>query len=109
MKLLDLTGQVFGRLVVVRRSYPNLAGGKHVAWHCVCACGRESIATTVNLRFGHTTSCGCYRKDFGRRNATHGETVGRTNGELSAEYRAWLNAKNRCVNEKCKSYKDYGG
>mgnify|MGYP001611047245 CR=1 FL=1 len=55
-KSLDLTGQVYGRLTaahVVRDK------NGHRAWLCQCACGKETILATGNLRSGNTSSCGC--------------------------------------------------
>lgn len=55
MKKLDLTGQCFGRLTVLRPA-ENI-GGK-TAWVCRCDCGRETVVKTHHLRCGHTKSCG---------------------------------------------------
>lgn len=65
----DLTGERFGKLIVVRcigsrvgnsrtKSRPNVA----VDWLCICDCGGERVATTGALRDGHTTSCGCAKR-----------------------------------------------
>lgn len=59
-RLIDLTNQRFGRLVVISRA-ENI--GKAVRWNCICDCGKEVIAYATNLRRGLTQSCGCYRKD----------------------------------------------
>lgn len=59
-KLIDLTGQRFGRLVVLYRA-PNK--GKATSWHCKCDCGNEKDVLASNLRRGITTSCGCYHKE----------------------------------------------
>ena len=55
-KKLELTGQRFGRLTVVR---PAENIGSRTAWVCRCDCGKEIVAKTVHLRSGHVTSCGC--------------------------------------------------
>ena len=55
-KKLDLTGQRFGKLTVVRPA-ENIGG--RTAWLCRCDCGREAVVQTHRLRSGHTTSCGC--------------------------------------------------
>lgn len=63
-KKLDLTGQTFGRLTVLR---PAENIGNRTAWVCRCSCGNEITAKTVHLREGHVTSCGClYGSDKGR-------------------------------------------
>lgn len=66
---IDLTGERFGRLVVVR--YAGSRGGRSltkgrttvaVDWACVCDCGNEKVTTTGALRSGFTASCGCARR-----------------------------------------------
>lgn len=60
-KFIDLTGQRFGRLVVVNRIENNKYG--ETRWHCRCDCGNEIDVFGGNLRKGHTKSCGCLIKD----------------------------------------------
>ena len=55
-KKVDLTGQRYGKLVVLCRA-ENIDG--RTAWVCRCDCGRETIVKTYHLRCGHTKSCGC--------------------------------------------------
>ena len=55
-KKLDLTGQRFGMLTVLR---PANNIRKRTAWVCKCDCGRETVTATVHLRNGHSKSCGC--------------------------------------------------
>jgi hypothetical protein len=57
MRLLNLVGQRFGKLEVIKR-----AEGGRSAWICRCDCGKESVVLTGNLRRKHTTSCGCYQR-----------------------------------------------
>ena len=61
MKLIDLTGQKFGHLLVIKRA-PNK--GKKVAWECQCSCGK--IITVRGDILKTKTSCGCktIRSDF---------------------------------------------
>lgn len=54
MKLQDLTGKRFGKLVVLEYA----GSGK---WKCKCDCGKETTVISSNLKKGHTTSCGCAR------------------------------------------------
>lgn len=60
----DLTGQQFGRLVVLEEVKKE--GNRKRFWRCRCTCGRETIAEESHLKSGHTKSCGCYRKDIQR-------------------------------------------
>ena len=55
-KKLDLTGQRFGKLIVVEAA-DNI--GNRTAWRCHCDCGNDTVVKTVHLRDGHTKSCGC--------------------------------------------------
>ena len=72
-KLRDLTGQRFGRLVVLNRvdDYrpPNDPDKMQPCWRCVCDCGQVVIAQGNNLKRGGTRSCGCLRKDMLRERA----------------------------------------
>mgnify|MGYP000969605747 CR=1 FL=1 len=60
-KKIDLTGQRFGRLVVVRES--NTRKNRAVMWECICDCGNELIVRGDSLRSGNTKSCGCVRQE----------------------------------------------
>lgn len=62
MKLIDLMGLRFGRLVVVGRRKP-VRPGAAVPWICVCDCGSEREVLSNNLRSGDIQSCGCLRKE----------------------------------------------
>ena len=55
---LDLTGQRYGKLTVLRPA-ENIDG--RTAWVCLCDCGRETVVRTGNLRTGTTKACGCLR------------------------------------------------
>jgi len=55
----NLTGQIFGRLTVVRRAENGKSN--QVRWHCTCQCGTITIAHAQGLWRGTTFSCGCSR------------------------------------------------
>lgn len=61
--VIDLTGQRFGRLVVVERTENK---GVKVQWKCLCDCGRYCSITSDMLLKGKTKSCGCLRKERAR-------------------------------------------
>lgn len=58
-KAIDLSGQRFGMLKVIRRHNPGLAGP---LWLCKCDCGRTCIVQGRYLRSGEVQSCGCMPK-----------------------------------------------
>ena len=104
-KLSDLTGERFGRLVVIERAEPYISptGHKCERWLVRCDCGKEKIVMRGHLCGGATVSCGCYHSDEVRkRNTTHGCT----NEKLYAIYRG---IKVRCYNPHHGDYKKYGG
>jgi hypothetical protein len=55
----DLTGQRFGKLVVIKRVENDCFG--HVNYKCQCDCGGITIVDASNLRNGTTNSCGCLK------------------------------------------------
>ena len=99
-KLIDLTGQKFGRLTVIERD--GIRDG-HAAWLCQCECGNRTVANGRHLRNGLIRSCGCYRKEYAaERHTTHG-------GSRSRLYNIYRNMLKRCFNPNNPKYKDYGG
>lgn len=47
----NLAGQIFGELTVVRLVGRNKH--KHYAWDCQCKCGKTVVVTSGHLRSGH--------------------------------------------------------
>lgn len=58
---LDLTGQRFGRLVVMDINTEMPPKRSTTYWNCMCDCGNTTIATTAHLRAGSKKSCGCLK------------------------------------------------
>lgn len=65
-KGLDLTGERYGRLVVLGpvKGEDDLICG----WKCRCDCGNVCVRKKVNLRSGVTRSCGCLRDEQRKKN-----------------------------------------
>ena len=62
---LDLIGQKFGRLTVIRRGEKDKTG--HSRWWCQCDCGsEEKLIYQDALIGGKTVSCGCYLREINR-------------------------------------------
>ena len=96
----DLSGMRFGRLIV---SELNEVKNGRAYWKCQCDCGNTSIVVSSELKSNHTQSCGCLQRELSRKRATtHGLTYTKVR-------RTWKNMIDRCENQNCTQYKDYGG
>lgn len=67
-KTIDLTGQKFGRLIVLERDYNypiehNLKS-KSAFWKCKCSCGNFKTVIGRDLRNNTIQSCGCLGKEI---------------------------------------------
>ncbi|MBE6943806.1 MAG: hypothetical protein E7453_06045 [Ruminococcaceae bacterium] len=100
-RLIDLTGQRFGRLTVIQRS-KNDASNKP-QWHCLCDCGKTAIVRGADLKMGKVYSCGCYRNN---RLATRNYIHGKADSQLHI---VWKGMKQRCTNPKHNGFTRYGG
>lgn len=89
--IIDLTGQVFGRLTVL--NFDGMHPQRHLAmWRCRCICGGVVVARGSYLRVGDTKSCGCLQPDTARsREYKHGFGGTRI-------YKVWAGIKQRCLN-----------
>lgn len=98
---IDMTGRRFGRLLVIAEAGRN----KHraVMWRCRCDCGAESIVRAQYLRSGHTTSCGCWKREVpGTWTLKHGQSNSRL-------YKIWRNMVRRTTDPNFPDYPNYGG
>src|SRR5260370_16006455 len=96
----DLTGQRFGRLHVLKRV--ENARYRHPMWSCCCDCDKITVVRGDHLRKLRIQSCGCLARVERVKGAYH-------NGRQTPEYRAWAKMKDRCLNTNNPNYKDYGG
>ena len=103
-KFKDITGQRFGRLVVLK--YLKQDEHSHSLWLCKCDCGNETILPKCKLTTGWTKSCGCLHKEsVSNKNCNfykHGKTKTR-------QHRLWAGIQDRCYNSKNQDYYNYGG
>lgn len=60
-KVKDLTGQIFGKLTVIKRVNNKIlpSGYPQTMWECQCECGNKTIVMGSNLKRGFCKSCGC--------------------------------------------------
>ena len=76
----DLTGQRFGRLVVLGEPKN---GERGTIWKCLCDCGEICFKVSSDLVHGNVQSCGCYKKEL---HSTMNDLTGQIFGELTALY-----------------------
>lgn len=100
--MIDLTGQQFGKLTVLKlvpkEHWINKTGRAY--WYVKCSCGSEQfLASSDNLRRRRTTHCGCVKQQNALK---HGMSH-------SPEYRAWSSMIQRCTNPNASGYERYGG
>lgn len=105
----DLTGQTFGRLIVLRHAgYKILQGSKPLRNYfveCECSCPEHKIVFVgvQNLKKGNTKSCGCFNSEsITKRQTTH-------NLSRSSTFNSWHSMINRCKHPNNPRYHDYGG
>lgn len=65
-KIIDLTGQRFGKLLVLERN-KNIPLGQEPEWICQCDCGNIISAKGVYLRNRSKNSCGCLKESIGEK------------------------------------------
>lgn len=99
MRLIDRTGERYGRLVVLSRAPNKSERDTNARWNCRCACGRAVVAYGQDLKRGKVKSCGCLNA---QRILKHGLT-------RTKIYRIWQGIFQRCENPKEKNYHNYGG
>ena len=100
MRIIDLTGQRFGRLIVVR--FIGTSKARQAIWRCQCDCGKETDVRASSLRCGDTTSCGCLQREVSKEvNTKHGEAHSRL-------HNIWGQMKGRCENPKNHAFEHYG-
>lgn len=99
-KFIDLTGQRFGRLVVVSlHSHATKNPFAQTKWLCRCDCGNEVVVRRGNLTTGNTQSCGCLREGC----------CGSYKPNSNRLYNSWRAMKARCSNPNNNRYYAYGG
>jgi hypothetical protein len=100
----DMAELRFGRLTVIRRAGSVKSGA--ATWLCRCDCGTQTTVSGASLRSGNTRSCGCYGRETGVVNTTHGHLK---HYRTTPEYRAWCSLLARCYRPENDSFRWYGG
>lgn len=106
----DLKGQRFGRLIVIKRVENDKYGTAR--WECKCDCGGKTTTSTGHLKSGHTKSCGCYAKEVAKNKAFENEYFykhGLFSNKNYVRISHILNTmRKRCYNPLSNQYKNYG-
>ncbi len=67
MRRIEMTGEKYGRLTVVRYDHVDAHG--RACWFCQCECGGTIVASRTSLVDGDIKSCGCLKKEAQLRQA----------------------------------------
>ena len=87
--LINMAGQMFGRLVAVS----PIRASNRIRWMCSCSCGNTVSVDASKLRSGNTKSCGCLRTE---RAGTHTLKHGHGSTSQSRTYVSWAAMLARC-------------
>ncbi len=101
--MIDLTGQKFDRLAVIRRDKNTKRD--QTTWLCLCDCGQTKIIRGDHLRNNTIKSCGCLRTEIVSK-ITHGHS---RRNKISNTYYSWINMIRRCNDPTNNRYSRYGG
>ena len=85
-KILDLTGQRFGKLTAISR-LPSKEH-RYYLWDCICECGGRAQVSTKKLIRGTIDNCGCVPKTTAKNGSIAEDITGRRFGKLTAISRA---------------------
>ena len=102
-RVMDLTGQRFGRLTVIKYLGSK---DKQTCWLCMCDCGKEHITTSNHLRMGQAKSCGCLQTENGTSQLR--KFLTKHGGAGESLYPIWKGMRRRCYCENEKTYRWYG-
>jgi len=79
--LLQLDGQRFGRLTVIKKTGEK-NNKRQFLWECICDCGNKVVVAGIALKTGGIKSCGCFRKECSDNNRL--DITGMTFNRLTA-------------------------
>lgn len=100
-KRIDLTGQRFGRLTVVK--FAGVDKNRNKCWDCKCDCGKNVTVYGSHLKSGNTKSCGCLNRE------TRAKRFWKHGGSRERLYCIWKGMIGRTERKSLINYKDYGG
>lgn len=65
-QVIDMAGQVIGKLTILSRDNNPPKQNRGAYWFCQCECGNIKSIRGGDLRTGRVVSCGCYNKEINR-------------------------------------------
>lgn len=99
-------GHVFSRLTLTGKTYFKEASGqKRRMVEAICECGTVRDYVYDQIKRQQTRSCGCLQKDS-LRERPNALKHGLRNHPL---YKVYYGMRDRCYNEDCEGYPDWGG
>lgn len=102
----NLTGNRYGRLIVVNVIDSDCKKGSGRLCECICDCGNKTKKREYSLKYGITRSCGCLSAELSSQRAT--ERVRKNNWGNTDLRRKWREMKLRCSDRHRDNYKNYG-
>lgn len=107
MKIRDISGNRYGKLLAVKRVPFKYSSGRAISkWLCICDCGESKIVALKALNSNATRSCGCLR--FPKNKSKNSIRIKSMSPEVFRIYNVWIAIRQRCYNKNCHSYKNYG-
>lgn len=104
----DLSGKMFGMLLVVEKAKTNHLS--KAMWLCLCECGGQITTLAESLRSGGTTSCGCKKPKKPRSSyvlSEAGKEAIRHKNSLPSGEAAWnkvINMYKKCAKQRGHSF-----
>jgi hypothetical protein len=98
----NIKGKKIWKLTAVNFSHRDRWGKIH--WVFQCDCGKVKAIRLWAVLKGVSKSCGCYSRENFTKNVIRKHGL-----RYTKFYQVWTNMRSRCLNQKTRSYKDYGG
>ena len=99
-----IEGERFNKLTYIK---PAGTIKNKTFWEMKCECGSAFRARAIDVKNGHTRSCGClHREMLIKRNTKHGNSLRK---RQTSTYISWKAMLHRCYNRKNPGYNNYGG
>ena len=103
MLKLDIIGDRYGRLVVLKELNKRYGKKKEKMFLCQCDCGNKTEVPIRMLRSGGKKSCGCFQRE-----ARYAEYRGTSGLTMHPLFHTWYNMRRRCYDKDSYNYRNYG-